>query len=331
MTLEGNCLNTEFKKAGDRVVLQSSEWNSGVIQLDQEVYVDNSVLGKMIIIKRNDSYILFEFPVANDTSNQEGIELLEKPPHSLNYKVEWGQVYQRPHIKARVKTIACYTKSIGDDDVFNILSKWRTRFIDIMEIVNECLIPKSPVIGINKYPDGSIDFYSGISMSRVLPDGRSIPIRDLREPAPITVHIISQNCYVDFNVVYNAAVRALKDEPLPQTYYLLLDAYHAFKDEEYRGAVTLGGISLEHCILEKIKAHSAENGIPVRYPIGELGRKFEKLKEFKIEVPIQNYKEEILILRNAVLHKGIQVTESEANTFLKNCRKIIDEYEPLLN
>ena len=99
---------------------------------------------------------------------------------------------------------------------------------------------------------------------------------------------------------------------------------------DFRSAVTLGSIALEYCILGKIKSYSEEHGVVVNYPIGELGRKFEKLNKLNIEIPIYNYKEMILKLRNTVLHEGIQVTESEACSFLRNCRSIINEYEPLL-
>lgn len=307
-----------------------TEWNSGVIQFEQDIFVDKSVLGKMLIVKKCDAYILFEFPKANEESKEVGIDYLHKPTHALNYKVNWGEVYERPKIKAGIKTIACYTKGINDDELFTTLSVWRTNFINIMEVINECLIPKAAEIVFEKYKDGSIDFYSGVSMSRLLPTGGSVPIHDLRSPEPIKVYLIDKDCYADWSVVKKAIIKAFQKDPLPQTYYLLLDAYHAFKHKEFRGAVTLGGIALEHCILEKIKRYSEANNIVVEYPIGELGKKFAMLKKLKIAIPIQYYKDTILKLRNAVMHQGIQVSEAEAADYLKNCRIIINEYEPLI-
>lgn len=305
------------------------EWNSGVVRFGHDIFVDDSVLGKTLVIKQNKAYIILEFPVANVQANNEGIDYLEKPTHALNYKVRWGEVYQRPVVKAGVVALACYTSSIDDGDLFNILSEWRRKFIDLMEIENECLIPKSPEIKCEKFSDGTIDFYSGISMSRLLPNGSPVPIHDLRNPEPIKAYIISKECYADFSAVSKAVIRAFQNEPLPQTYHLLLDAYHAFKNSDFRSAITLGGIALEHCILGKIKNHAKENGIIISYPIGELGKKFDTLKDLNIKIPIQNYKDYILKLRNAVLHEGIQVEEYEAYKYLKNCRTIIDEYEPL--
>ena len=307
-----------------------TEWNSGVIRFEQDIFVDMSALGEMFAVKRDNAYIVFEFPKANEDPNPVGIDHLQKPISALEFKVNWGKVYERPIIKAGVKTIACYTKGINGDELFITLSVWRTNFINIMEVINECLIPEPFEIRLEKYDDGSIDFYSGVSMSRLLPTGGAVPIHDLRSPEPIKVYLIDRDCYADWSVVKKAIIKAFQKDPLPQTYYLLLDAYHAFKHKEFRGAVTLGGIALEHCILEKIKRYSEANGIVVEYPIGELGKKFEKLKKLKIAIPIQNYKDTILKLRNAVMHQGIQVSEAEAIDYLKNCRVIINEYEPLL-
>ena len=177
------------------------EWNSGVIRFEQDIFVDESVLEKMLIVRKGDAYILFEFPKANEDPREDGLDYLQKPTYALKYKVNWGQVYERPRIKAGVKTIACYTKGINGDDLFTSLSIWRNNFINIMEIINESLIPEPFEIRVEKYEDGSIDFYSGVSMSRLLPTGGSVPIHDLRSPEPIKVYLIDKDCYADWSVV----------------------------------------------------------------------------------------------------------------------------------
>jgi len=121
---------------------------------------------------------------------------------------------------------------------------------------------------------------------------------------------------------------SFSDKQISLMYTLLLLAIQAFERRDFRSAIVLGGISLEICVLEKIEKVAKQDNRKIKYPIGELGKKYDLAKKLHISFPIKNVKDDIIRFRNDVIHKGKEVNEEEARMFLLSVRTILFDFQP---
>ena len=86
------------------------------------------------------------------------------------------------------------------------------------------------------------------------------------------------------------------------------------------------GLALEYSIIARVKKYCKDCNMSFS-PLGMLGKKFKKLKELKIEIPISDYQHRIVDFRNDVVHKGISVTDLEAVQFWKDCSLLVHSFD----
>lgn len=86
--------------------------------------------------------------------------------------------------------------------------------------------------------------------------------------------------------------------------------------------MVLASTALEDSIVEIIKKHCKENHLHFTR-LGPLGKKFKKLNEYGISIPIADYKMRIVDFRNNVVHQGSSVSGNDARGFWKDCQLLM--------
>ena len=115
-------------------------------------------------------------------------------------------------------------------------------------------------------------------------------------------------------------------------YELLITAYRAMEQNDFRSAVILGGTALEQAILTRMRQEYPSNtkfkkakGSPKH---AMLNGRFNWLAEKKIAIPLPDYKKTIIDIRNDAAHDGIRPTYAETKLCLENCKVLIETYNP---
>ena len=180
--------------------------------------------------------------------------------------------------------------------------------------------------------NGFINPDTGIELYRVNYEsslGKYDLVQDCFSTISINVEIIDDKCAIAKDEMIKLFDNASSNEQINQSYTLMLAAYHACDNEDYRSPIILAGTAMEIAIVDRIKRYCNEESIDTNtiFPIGELGKKFRKLKELKIPIPIENYQNDLLDIRNNVVHKGILYDKNEVHKYLDNARIVIDAYE----
>lgn len=94
----------------------------------------------------------------------------------------------------------------------------------------------------------------------------------------------------------------------------------------------LCGSALEFAIDEVIAGYYGAHGMDFYEKDAAkhrmLGGKFRWLEELEIPIPVTDYHESVLDVRNAVTHDGLLPTKRAAQAYLDKCRELIDLYSP---
>ena len=116
------------------------------------------------------------------------------------------------------------------------------------------------------------------------------------------------------------------------SYELLMVAYRAVLRHDFRSSIIIAATALEKSILKKIYSYYISNQLTTfEHDKGlhlALGGRFRWLKELRIDIPIQNYKSEILDIRNPTAHEGKSHNYKDTIKYLDNCKLLIQKYTP---
>ena len=293
------------------------------------MHCKEDVLGKRVFTSIGGVPIVVFIP--NATLEQDPDNLFDclVPPNNFpHFKIEWGHVYRRPNIIAGVRTVGVVVSSVDDPKykLYASIAGWKTKFENIIQLMMKNLILDQESIRIDQIAGGGINFHTGLRLFDI--NKKLNEIRNPYNAPPIRVNLMSEATCLDYKQLSQAFYFASSIIPISHTYTLLLISYNAFTKGDFRSAVILGGSAVENSILQKLIRYSKEHGTVLKTPIGELSRKFDRLKQLSINIPINNYKSDLLNIRNSVVHKGMDVSEKETLDYLEKCRIIIDEYEP---
>lgn len=302
----------------------------GIIEFDREVYCKEDALGKQITTIIGGVPVIVTTPeAAKEPDSNNMFDCLVAPQNFPNFNIEWGHVYRRPKIIAGIRVVGIMTRLAEDSKckLFANITRWREKYESIAFLMMDELVVDQPPLRIDPIKGGGSNFHTGLRLFEIN-DKKLKEVRNPYNAPPIRLNLISETNCLNLEQQRRAFYMASSNTPISHTYILLLVAYKAFIKSDFRSAVILGGSAIENCILQKLARYSKEHGIELKTPVGELGRKFDKLKQYNISIPVVNYKTDIINLRNSVVHKGIDVSEKEARAYLKKCRTIIDEYEP---
>ena len=302
----------------------------GLIEFDREVYCKEDTLGKQLATTiEGVSVVVFTPEATKEPEPDNMFDCLVAPQNFPPFNVEWGHVYRRPQIIAGIRVVGIMAR-LAEDSVYKLFAnmiRWREKFENIAFLMMDELVLDQQPLRLDQMKGGGSDFHTGLRLFEL----NDKMIKEVRNPINVQTlkaNFVSETNCLTFEQYKLAFNMASSNTPVSHTYTLLLVAYKAFKKGDFRSAVILGGSAIENCILQKLAQYSMEHGIELKTPIGELGRKFDKLKQYNISIPVVNYKTDIINLRNSVVHKGIDVSERETRDYLIKCRTIIDEYEP---
>ena len=301
----------------------------GILEFKKEVFCFGDVLDMEFRFSVNGSLFSIFTPKVAELPPEKGFDVLLAPKKLNVFKKEWGTVYRRPNIIVGIKAV-CFGTVLSEHAVNTLFAKvpeWKSKLENIFELMMHRLMPEQENIRLAKISDGRVCAYTGINLFTIsekmiteIPNPHSMPA--------IRVNLVNDSWCLSSQQFKECFEMASASVPLSQTYVLLLAAYRAFTRNDYRSAVVLGGCAIENSILKKIVCYCKEKNIELKRPIGELGKKFKKLKEYNIDIPVEDYKTRILEVRNNVTHKGIDVGEANTLRYLEDCRSLICVYEP---
>ncbi|MBM4307278.1 MAG: hypothetical protein FJ123_11150 [Deltaproteobacteria bacterium] len=159
-------------------------------------------------------------------------------------------------------------------------------------------------------------------------DGSRLKHISRRTPTTISIEMSSKDESLHLEQFSEAAQTASKGL-LPRLHYrMLLEAYTARRNEDYRKAIIEAATALEACltvrILEEFNAQGISFGEKLLQKFRMLGGRFELIRLLDISLPEKDYSTLIVNPRNDVIHRASFPDKKLAN-------KIIAEVEELLN
>lgn len=298
----------------------------GIIELKKQIFCTGEVLGKRFEAQIGGISVDLIFPTVDES--EESNNTLVLPFWNEYFSVEWGEVYTRPNNTSGVKRILCtfFSSETDAQKVSSAFPTWISTLATSFSALTHVLTEESPRITVKKLQTGGTFYYNGLELYAVEKDRfRVVPYPD---PAPpINLQVINDKVGLTCTEVETAIECASKRGVLSETYILMEEASLAYFRKDYRSTISLCSSALESSIVYRVKQYCDENNI-VFSPMGELGRKFERLKEYGIAIPIKDYKNTILNVRNGVIHRGEKAEMGTAYKFWMDCRTIIFEYEP---
>ena len=118
-------------------------------------------------------------------------------------------------------------------------------------------------------------------------------------------------------------------------YQLLLEAYSARRNEDYRMAIIEAASALEICLTNRILAEFAELGISFGDKLirkfRTLGGRFELVRLLEIKLPEKDYEGLVLGPRNDVIHRADFPNRAEADKVIKEVEELLGMFSPQLH
>ena len=243
-------------------------------------------------------------------------------------KENCGTIYTYPKCTCGIKGVLLIVENDNDsaEDVYLGVENWLDKFSNIYLSYAKTVKQEPPTLKITKYEDGSIDFKTELSLYEMLEDGL-IPIHNPFNVAQLCLEGVFDYDGITLNELQDLLHLTSSINPVSQVYFLLANSVRLYMKSEYSSSIFLCSVALEVAILTKLQEYYLENGLTLER-FGTLGKKFQKLAEHNINIPIDGYKEKIINVRNEVIHSGKHIEREEAIQFLNNCKIIIQTYCP---
>lgn len=299
---------------------------AGLIQLPRGIVCKNEVLSKTFRTSFGGLVAGIQMPmIVEGTENKHG--LLKSSTPGLEYDIDWGFGIRFPDKTSFVKAATIIFKGTEEDadSVYRAFPGWLSRLEAMIKMYSYDLFREPITQKLQMGADGKPDKYTGLSLNRIS-EGKW---EDVYNPdRTITVKFDPNYDNDGFSskelseIIRNAGESA----PFSQSHYFLSEACRAYQRGDNRGCVVFSGLALEYSIIARVKKYCKDCNMSFS-PLGMLGKKFKKLKELKIEIPISDYQHRIVDFRNDVVHKGISVTDLEAVQFWKDCSLLVHSFD----
>lgn len=151
-----------------------------------------------------------------------------------------------------------------------------------------------------------------------------------QEPHVINGVIYSDSSFVSREQIYNAISFASSDKNLLLEYQMLLSAYKAKEEKQFRQAIVDACAAVEICLNKQILAYCERKGIKSNIITSKyryLSDKFNLLSEFDADMPKFNYKKAVVEIRNAVVHSNnTNPSVEETNTLISIVEEVLAHY-----
>ena len=298
---------------------------AGLIIFPRGIICKNEVLGKTFRTTIGEQLVGIQMPkVADGANNIHG--KLESSTPGFNYDIDWGYDIRIPNKTNYVKAATLIFKGTEHDAdaIYSAFPYWLDRVTTLVKMYPYDLFKEPKSQQLQMGDDGKPDKYTGLLLNQLTEDKwKYVSNPDNTIQVKLDPNYDNEGfSSIELSDVF---INAGMQKPFSQSYYFLSEASGAYRREDNRACVIFASLALEYGIIVRVKDYCKENGIAFT-PLGMLGKKFKKLKELGIEIPITDYQSRIIDFRNDVVHKGANVTDAEAVDFWRNCASLIYTY-----
>lgn len=304
----------------------------GLWKLDEPIYCKKDVSGKSFKSCIGGIDTTLYFPSCPEVILDNNSILKGDLIAPLNLKADklnWGTIHEWPKGLFSVNALLCAWKDDENiaDKIYEDFPRWKEKFNNLVLIDSGNFIqPKQKPISLLQYGRG---IYDGLEITKI-ENGNIETEINTRKLEPIELKMVSEaQCY-DTEKIATLFKNAGDSREINFPYELLIVAYRAVIRHDFRSAIVIAGTALEKSIIGKIEKFYNDNQLSNFEQNKDkhkmLGRKFKWLEELGIDIPIQDYKTEILHIRNSVAHEGKNHNYDDTITYLENCKLLIQEY-----
>jgi len=241
-----------------------------------------------------------------------------------NNRSDWGRPVSYPKGTSQVRLslveflFSSEHMETGVQEIYRASSPWRRLFEQYVTLQTK-QGTKNPVSG-GDWPGRLMLYTEDARRGRPTALSRETPTR-------FVITVSGEDVALNRNQLTEAA-RLASDGLAPQLQYLmLLEAYGARRNSDYRKAIIDAAIALEICLTQSILEEYSRQGITS----GEkeldkfrtLGQRLQLLRRVGISIPSKDYEQLVVNPRNDVIHRGVFPDPSLAN-------RVIAEVENLL-
>lgn len=304
----------------------------GVIEFEKPLYCRKEVSGKHFRSRILETEVLLIFPSIPDNFTPEAHDMangnLVVPGDLFKGQVSWGLVHAWPEGIFSVNRVLCYFSAIEQevDSIYSSFRRWKEKMRNLQ------LIDTGNYVQPQQKPSAILQgggFYDGLQIFQIC-DGNTLKNVVNVRTEPIEIHFPKNDEAYSVDRAEKLFSDAGNPKEIAIAYELLITAYQAMERHDFRSAVILGGSALEKAILNRIKLEYARS---TTYETEKekhrmLGGKFRWLTELHIDIPVSDYQNTILDIRNSATHEGIRPPLVDTKTCLENCKKLIEVYQP---
>lgn len=308
----------------------------GVIELKQTIPCRKEVSGKTFKSKIANHDVLIIFPsIPDDYDPTKGPDLrkgdLVVPCNWFKDDIIWGTINSWPNGLFSVRHLLCYISGTEADvhEVYEDFPRWKEKLNNLLLInTGDYLLPKQEVPALLQ----GGGFYDGLQLFEAMEGKPLQSVRNSRTTEPIMLRFVETKEAYTIQMVKDLFAFTGDKKEIALAYALLIAAYRAMEQTDFRSAVILGGSALEQAILKRMRQEypsKTKFKRAKRNPNHRmLNGRFNWLTEKKIEIPIPDYKKTIIDVRNDAAHDGIRPTQAETKLCLENCKVLIETYNP---
>lgn len=311
----------------------------GIIEFPTPLVCSKDALGRTISVSIqgiSGSIIFPSLPNWKENQDDPLSMLLVPPAPAKDWKqgevpVYWGRPLSYPKGTSIVEK-ALFEFNISSDQSEEIAQKiyegfnsWMKLFMQFVTLLATQNAPLNMKIK-NKYGNSLYLYYSNKDsfkrISRITP-----------HQITITVNGDSEN--LNFEKLQEACRLTSIGRYPKLEYVLLLEAYNARDNDDYRKAIIEAASSLEICLTNRIMQEFTDNNITYGDKLLKkfrmLGPRFELSKILGIHLPTSDYKKLILDPRNGVVHKSQFSNKVVANKVISEVEKYLKTFSPTIN
>lgn len=304
----------------------------GIWDLTEEIFCQKELSFKEVRTKIGGKEIDFCFPSILIGDDNGTLKMNEKPWFPFgNNNADWGTIYNTKNGHYGVRKLFGNIKEHDEESIQMIYDKfpaWERKFKALLRLLDgEHKTPPPPVLRALQ----NIGPYDGLQIYQMTTE-KSCQVVSNKEPIRVDIHLHADSLFHSYEEIKKLFKLAGIDSPLSLPYELLVEAFLALDNKEYRSSILLGSIAVEQ-ILEKVVRQYYQNNkiLDFKNDLADhqgIDRKFQLLKKLKIKRPLENYKDTITKPRNNIAHVGVKSSYKEANEYLQHCKLILNYYHP---
>lgn len=307
----------------------------GVINLEKTIPCLKEVSGKTFksrIAGREVKIVFPSIPKNYGVEPQDFINgELVVPGNIFEKKVRWGTINAWPAGLFSVDAFLCYTCGETSDieEIYEQFPCWKAKIHNLILIdTGNYLQPEQKTLTLIQ----GGGFNDGLRFFRMENEQPQQYIINSHQTEPIRLQIIESKDSYSVDQLTKLFAYAGSEKEIVLPYELLIAAYRAMERHDFRSAVVLGGTAVEQAALKRLKKEYSSNRQfrrdKSKTKYSTLGGKFRWLSDMSVSIPVPDYKETIIDVRNDATHDGIRPSYNKTKICLENCKILIEEYNP---